>query len=222
MHTKELGYNVDTFSIHPIMLVLVDGNPKELPSGVGNETVEGKECLRPIHRNAQGNSVHIEYVRLIRLTLEDFMKIYSPDNMTISVMDNASGSDLKQNLSLSDYDILYSYHSDDNKFTRGLFVIGGVAESAGLINMLANIAIDITGGYPWFTFLMIVWSAGVGSAFVDIIPLTATMIPVIQTVNSDPTIAAAFGDGSPFQFSPLWWALALGADLGGNGNINRI
>jgi hypothetical protein len=46
------------------------------------------------------------------------MKIYSPDNLTISVMDNASGSYLIQNVRLSDYDILYSYHSDDNKFTR--------------------------------------------------------------------------------------------------------
>jgi Na+/H+ antiporter NhaD/arsenite permease-like protein len=66
---------------------------------------------------------------------------------------------------------------------------------------------------------MIIWSSGIGSAFVDNIPLTATMIPVIQSINSDPTIAAAFGVGSPFQFSPLWWALALGADLGGNGTL---
>jgi len=104
-------------------------------------------------------------------------------------------------------------------FFAGLFVIVGVAESAGLINMLANIAIEITGGDPWLTFVMIIWLSGIGSAFVDNIPLTATMIPVIQSVNSDPTIAAAFGAGSPFQFSPLWWALALGADLGGNGTL---
>jgi len=104
-------------------------------------------------------------------------------------------------------------------FFAGLFVIVGVAESAGLINMLANIAIEITGGDPWLTFVMIIWLSGIGSAFVDNIPLTATMIPVIQSINSDPTIAAAFGAGSPFQFSPLWWALALGADLGGNGTL---
>jgi Na+/H+ antiporter NhaD/arsenite permease-like protein len=104
-------------------------------------------------------------------------------------------------------------------FFAGLFVIVGVAEAAGLINVLANIAIGITGGNPWLTFIMVIWLSGVGSAFVDNIPLTATMIPVIQSVNSDPTIAAAFGAGSGFQFSPLWWALALGADLGGNGTL---
>jgi Na+/H+ antiporter NhaD/arsenite permease-like protein len=85
--------------------------------------------------------------------------------------------------------------------------------------MLANIAIGITGGNPWLTFIMVIWLSGIGSAFVDNIPLTATMIPVIQSVNSDPTIAAAFGVESTFQFSPLWWALALGADLGGNGTL---
>lgn len=92
-------------------------------------------------------------------------------------------------------------------FFAGLFVIVGVAESAGLINMLADIAIGITGGNPWLTFVMIIWLSGIGSAFVDNIPLTATMIPVIQSINSDPTIVSAFGVESPFQFSPLWWAL---------------
>jgi hypothetical protein len=46
------------------------------------------------------------------------MKIYSPDDMTISVMDNISGSSLEQNLRLSDYDAFYSYYSEDDKFTR--------------------------------------------------------------------------------------------------------
>jgi Na+/H+ antiporter NhaD/arsenite permease-like protein len=104
-------------------------------------------------------------------------------------------------------------------FFAGLFVIVGVAEHAGLINTLANIAIEITGGNPWLTFIMIIWLGGIGSAFVDNIPLTATMIPVIHSLNLDPTIASAFGVESGFQFSPLWWALALGADLGGNGTL---
>jgi hypothetical protein len=112
------GHNVATFSIHPTVEVLVDGNLKQLPSGVGNDTVDGHECLRPIHTDAQGNTIHIEYVRPIRLTLGDFIKIYSPDNNTIAIMDNSSGSPLKENLQLGDYDISYSYYSEDDKFTR--------------------------------------------------------------------------------------------------------
>jgi len=104
-------------------------------------------------------------------------------------------------------------------FFAGLFVIVGVAENAGLINALANLAIEITGGDPWLTFLMIIWLSGVGSSFVDNIPLTATLIPVIQSLNLDPNIASTFGAESMFQVSPLWWALALGADIGGNGTL---
>jgi hypothetical protein len=112
------GHNVDTFSIHPTVEVLVDGKVKQLPSGIGNETVGGKECLRPIHTDAQGNMIHIEYVRPIRLTLGDFMKLYSPDNKTISITDNASNSILSQNLDLREYHISYLYYSEDGKFTR--------------------------------------------------------------------------------------------------------
>jgi Na+/H+ antiporter NhaD/arsenite permease-like protein len=104
-------------------------------------------------------------------------------------------------------------------FFVGLFVIVGVAEHAGLITILANLAIDITGGDPWITFVMVIWLAGIASAFVDNIPFTTTMIPLIHTLNADPTIAASFGSERGFQFSPLWWALALGADLGGNGTL---
>jgi Na+/H+ antiporter NhaD/arsenite permease-like protein len=101
-------------------------------------------------------------------------------------------------------------------FFTGLFIIVGTAEHAGMIKLLSSTAIDITGGNPWLTFIMIIWLSAIASAFVDNIPFTATMIPLIQTLNTNPNIAATFGD---FHFSPLWWALSLGANLGGNGTL---
>lgn len=101
-------------------------------------------------------------------------------------------------------------------FFTGLFIIVGAAEHAGLIDVLSSLAINATGGDPWLTFLMIIWLAAIASAFIDNIPLTATMIPLIHTLNSDPNIMATFGE---FSVSPLWWALALGADFGGNGTL---
>jgi Na+/H+ antiporter NhaD/arsenite permease-like protein len=95
-------------------------------------------------------------------------------------------------------------------FFTGLFIVVGAAEHAGLINLLSSAAIDATGGNPWLTFLMIIWMAAIASAFIDNIPFTATMILLVHALNSDPNIVAAFGD---FGVSPLWWALALGADL---------
>jgi Na+/H+ antiporter NhaD/arsenite permease-like protein len=101
-------------------------------------------------------------------------------------------------------------------FFTGLFIIVGAAEHAGMIDILSNAAINITGGNPWLTFLVIIWLSAFASAFVDNIPFTATMIPLIETLNLDPNIASAFGG---FAVSPLWWALALGADFGGNGTL---
>lgn len=101
-------------------------------------------------------------------------------------------------------------------FFIGLFIIIGVAEQAGMIKLLSSAAIGITGGEPWSTFVMIIWLSAFASAFVDNIPFTATMIPLIHTINTNPTIAAYFGQ---LPISPLWWALSLGANLGGNGTL---
>lgn len=101
-------------------------------------------------------------------------------------------------------------------FFAGLFVIISGAEEAGLIELLSNSALGVTGGDPWITFLLIIWVSAIASAFVDNIPFTATMIPLIVSLSQNETIAAEFGS---FGINPLWWALALGAGLGGNGTL---
>jgi Na+/H+ antiporter NhaD/arsenite permease-like protein len=101
-------------------------------------------------------------------------------------------------------------------FFTGLFIIVGTAEHAGMIDLLSSAALGLTGGDPWLTFIMTIWLSAIASAFIDNIPFTATMIPLIHTLNGSPQIAEAFSD---LQFSPLWWALSLGANLGGNGTL---
>jgi Na+/H+ antiporter NhaD/arsenite permease-like protein len=58
--------------------------------------------------------------------------------------------------------------------------------------------------------------SAIASAFIDNIPFTATMVPIIETLNVSPSINPLFGN---LNISPLWWALALGADFGGNGTL---
>jgi Na+/H+ antiporter NhaD/arsenite permease-like protein len=82
-------------------------------------------------------------------------------------------------------------------FFTGLFIVVGAAEHAGLIDLLSSVAIGATGGNPWLTFLMIIWLAAIASAFIDNIPFTATMIPLVHA----PNIVATFRD---FGISPLW------------------
>jgi len=66
------------------------------------------------------------------------------------------------------------------------------------------------------TTLLMVWMSAFASAFVDNIPYTATMIPLVQSVSLDPVFAEQIGK---YATNPLWWALAIGAGLGGNGTL---
>ena len=110
--------NADQFNLYPVVQVFVNGKQNFLPAGVGNSTVNGKECLHVIHTDGAGSRIHIEYIRPIRLTMTDFMKIYSPDNKTIRLVDNSSGIPQTKNLSLPNYNVHYSYYSEKGEFTK--------------------------------------------------------------------------------------------------------
>ncbi len=92
-------------------------------------------------------------------------------------------------------------------------------EEIGLIALLAKILIGVTGGDPWTTFHAVIWMSAIASAFIDNIPFTVTMVPIIETLNSSPTIDSVFGS---LNISPLWWALALGADFGGSSSAGVV
>ncbi|MEW5840423.1 hypothetical protein [Nitrososphaera sp.] len=112
------NHNVEIFQLHPRIEVLVDGQAVMLPDGVGKEPKDGRDCLRPIHTDEVGNVVHIEYIRPIRFTMADFMKIYAHGGNTITVVNNSTGANVEQTLNLADYDAQYSYFSEENKFTK--------------------------------------------------------------------------------------------------------
>jgi len=101
-------------------------------------------------------------------------------------------------------------------FFAGLFVIVGIMEESGLITLLANFVINTTDGDPFITFYLIIWLSAISSGFIDNIPFTATMIPIIESINVNQNFNAYISD---MKFSPLWWALAFGADLGGNATL---
>ncbi|MGC1930116.1 MAG: hypothetical protein WA667_14170 [Candidatus Nitrosopolaris sp.] len=108
----------EVFNLYPRVQVFVDGKQNLLPDGVGKNTVNGKECIHVIHTDGAGSMIHIEYVRPIRLTMADFMKIYSPNNKTISVVDNSSRIPHIKTLNLENYNVHYSYYSEKGEFTK--------------------------------------------------------------------------------------------------------
>jgi hypothetical protein len=113
-----LKSSTDAFNLYPRVQIFVDGKQNLLPDGIGNKTVNGKECLHVIHTDRAGSMIHVEYIRPIRLTMADFMKIYSPDNKTISVVDNSSGTPHTKTLNLENYNVHYSYYSEKGEFTK--------------------------------------------------------------------------------------------------------
>ncbi len=94
-------------------------------------------------------------------------------------------------------------------FFVGLFVLVGGLEVNGIINWMAAKTMQLTGGEPVATTMSILWLSAIMSAFVDNIPFVATMIPLVQDMG-----AMGYPD-----LEPLWWALSLGACLGGNGTV---
>jgi Na+/H+ antiporter NhaD/arsenite permease-like protein len=95
-------------------------------------------------------------------------------------------------------------------FFVGLFIVVAGIEKAGALKWLANEIVIVTGGNYGATTMVILWVSAVFSAVVDNIPFVATMIPVIHNM------AGSFGAD---HLMPLWWSLALGACLGGNGTL---
>lgn len=94
-------------------------------------------------------------------------------------------------------------------FFVGLFIIIGGFEANGGIAFLADKLIQLTGGSLEAASMLILWGSGLLSGIVDNIPYTATMAPLIAQVQHTIPYTGA-------GFHPLWWALALGACLGGN------
>jgi Na+/H+ antiporter NhaD/arsenite permease-like protein len=97
-------------------------------------------------------------------------------------------------------------------FFVGLFVLVGGLVDVGIIKQAASWMIEVTSGNIALTSLIILWGAGIASAFVDNIPLVATMIPMVQEMGVQLALPAV-------EISTLWWSLALGACLGGNGTL---
>lgn len=94
-------------------------------------------------------------------------------------------------------------------FFIGLFVLVSGLIETGVISLLADQSMSLTGGDVKSTSILILWVSAIASAFIDNIPFVATMIPMIKEM----------GTMGITNLDPLWWSLALGACLGGNGTL---
>jgi len=93
-------------------------------------------------------------------------------------------------------------------FFVGLFITVEALVATGIIAAIADWLLGFTGGNLTFTTMLILWLSAIASGIVDNIPYTATMIPLIKELGT-----------AGMNTEPMWWSLALGADLGGNFTI---
>lgn len=127
-----------------------------------------------------------------------------------------SGTDIEKRLEEIEWTTLF--------FFMGLFVLVGGLEKAGVLEWLASRVLSITTDMTLLC-LCILWISAIASSFLDNIPFVAAMIPLLARIS-----AALFPDTGELgeaayqlwvveRSMPLWWSLALGACLGGNGTI---
>lgn len=93
-------------------------------------------------------------------------------------------------------------------FFIGLFVVVGGLDETGVIGQLAEAVINLTEGHMILTMLVLLWASALLSSVLDNIPFVATLIPLVLAMGE-----------SGFDIAPLWWAISLGACLGGNGTL---
>jgi Na+/H+ antiporter NhaD/arsenite permease-like protein len=91
-------------------------------------------------------------------------------------------------------------------FFTGLFILVGVLEEKGVIEWIAHNIFMRVGDNPYVIVLTVLWVSGIVSGFLDNIPFTITMIPIVKLML----------ENNPIPNNILWWALSLGACLGGN------
>ena len=95
-------------------------------------------------------------------------------------------------------------------FFMFLFILVGAVEETGLLDIVADWVLHLSHGNLVASICLILWVSAIMSAFVDNIPFTATMLPIVAYLTQ--VIPGA-------QSGVLWWALAFGACFGGNGTM---
>ncbi len=108
-------------------------------------------------------------------------------------------------------------------FFVGLFMLISSLEHNGVFEAMGTYMLEISNNNLMLTTLVVLWFSAFASAIVDNIPLVMAMIPLVHGII--PVFAAQMGiESDPEQVkalieAPLFWALALGACLGGNGSL---
>ncbi len=208
-----LGFNDFLFNLSPIVIIIVAVSMlvlKYIFKHRLTSTAETRQQIMAMNENVaiKNKPAMIKSLIVLGLTMLGFLlhQTLGYESATVALF----GAGLLLLISKMDpEEILAEVEWPTIFFFASLFILVGALEEVGVIEMLASKLINFTGGNMMLTVLVILWGSAIASAFLDNIPFVATMIPLIQNM----------GKISGMEVTPLWWALALGACLGGNGTM---
>lgn len=103
------------------------------------------------------------------------------------------------------HEVLRDVEWDVLLFFTGLFVLVGGLEAAGVLERVAETLLRLQDISPVLLGLIIMWAMVILSALIDNVPVTIAVIPIVLSLGEQGV-----------DIRPLWWAIALGAGLGGN------
>ncbi len=112
------AHNLDPYNVYPRVQLFVDNKQHLFPDNLGKNIEGGKECVHAIHADSVGETVHVQYIRPIKLSMPDLMQVYSSDNKSIDIIDNSTGNFVNKTLDLDKFNVEYSYYSVEGNFTK--------------------------------------------------------------------------------------------------------
>lgn len=107
-------------------------------------------------------------------------------------------------------------------FFIGLFILVGALEHTGVIEFLAQKLIGLSGDNLFYACMLLLWGSALASSILDNIPIVMALIPMVEVMIAHYAAILGVTEVAMIRNSiamPLWWSLALGACLGGNGTL---
>lgn len=210
---NNIGFMSFLINLMPVVIVIFVVILTILRFTIGRQMVISEEQKKRVlsmneHIAIRDKTLLIKCIIVLVLTMLGFMlhEVLGYHSATVALI---GGSVLLIVSSAEPEDVFLEIEWSTIFFFMALFVLVGGLEEAGVIEKLATQMISLTQGNLFMTAMVILWVSAIASAFLDNIPFVATMIPLIQNI----------GTMTNMNIMPLWWALALGACLGGNGTI---
>lgn len=173
-------------------------------------TIEDDVPIRPVDKPLFVKSLIVLIMMIVLFIIHDYLQI---DTAFVALF----GATILIFFSkIQPEEILKGVEWSTLLFFAGLFVVVGGIEGSGVVGVVASKIVSFTGTgdafNPYFASAFILWGSAGGSAIIDSVPVTATMIPILKSVGLSASLSKSLLDN-------LFWALALAVCLGGNATI---